>query len=123
MNVCVVGYGHFASIVAVCLAKCRHIVAQGDEVPHLLRDMQRTPESEPGYIDLAETMQFRGRLNRMLTDTIIDVYWIAYDVPLDDEGAPDIAEVARRILMLDRRAAKSIPFLVSCQWPVGTLAQ
>jgi UDPglucose 6-dehydrogenase len=107
--------------VAVCLAKCRHVVAQSDEEPHLLREGQRTPESEPGYINLAETMRFRGRLVPELSS--VDVYWIAYDVPLDAQGAPDIAEVVRRILVLDRRVPKSIPFLVSCQWPVGTLAQ
>jgi UDPglucose 6-dehydrogenase len=127
MNVCVVGYGHFASIVAVCLAKCRHIVAQTDEEPHLLRDRQVRPDQEPGYTNLAETMRFRGRLVPELGQTSsshpVDVYWVAYDVPLDPQGAPDITEVARRIIALDRRVLKSIPFLVSCQWPVGTLAQ
>jgi UDPglucose 6-dehydrogenase len=127
MNVCVVGYGHFASILAVCLAKARHLVAQADEEPHLLRENQRTPDSEPGYTNLAETMRARGRLVPELGEKSsshpVDVYWVAYDVPLDPRGAPDIAEVVRRILVLDRRVLKSIPFLVSCQWPVGTLAQ
>lgn len=121
MNIGVIGFGHFASIVAVCLAKCRHIVAQSDDVPHLLRTSQITPNREPGYTDLAKTMIARGRLVGTLSSPI-DICWIAYDVPLDAYGAPDITEVFARIIGFDRRVPESIPFVVSCQWPVGTLA-
>ncbi len=121
MNICVIGFGHFASVVAAVLAKRRHLVMQSDETPHLLRVNQLRVDQEPGYTDLAGTMRARGRLVETLPS--VDLYWIAYDVPLDPQGAPEIREVARRILLLDRCASKTVPFVVSCQWPVGTLAK
>lgn len=121
MNIGVIGHGHFASVLAVCLAKARHLVAQSDEDPPLLRANQIPPDREPGYTNLAETMRARGRLMPVLPS--VDLYWIAYDVPLDLEGAPNITQLVTRIVALHRRVANAIPFLVSCQWPVGTLAQ
>ena len=121
MNVCVIGFGHFASVVAAVLAKRRHLVMQSDETPHLLRANQLAPNQEPAYTALAETMRARGRLVESLDS--VDLYWIAYDVPLDPEGAPDIRDVVERIFAIDARVAKRLPFVVSCQWPVGTMAQ
>ncbi len=122
MNVCVIGYGHFASIVAVVLASRGHVVVQSDETPYLMRANQITPDAEPGYSDLAQRMRSAGSLVGGLPSSP-HVYWIAYDVPLNTNGAPDISEIERRIVTLDDQAAKGIPFLVSCQWPVGTTAK
>ncbi len=121
MNVCVIGFGHFASVVAAVLAKRRHLVMQSDETPHLLRTNQLLPIQEPAYADLAAMMRARGRLVAGLPS--VDLFWIAYDVPLDPDGAPDITEIVRRIVTLDEFISKAKPFVVSCQWPVGTLAQ
>ena len=118
MNVCVIGFGHFASIVAAGLAERHHTVAQSDEMPHLVRLGQVSPESEPEYTESLETMRARGCIVPALDS--VDIYWIAYDVPLDSHGAPDTTEVERRIVALDSRVSKDIPFIVSCQWPVGT---
>lgn len=120
MNVCVIGYGHFASIVATVTAGRGHRVSQTDETPHLIRANQITLDKEPGYTALASEMFNAGNLVTALPS--VDVYWIAYDVPLDADGAPVIAEIRRRIIALDNRVHKDIPFIVSCQWPVGTIA-
>ena len=118
MNVCVIGTGHFASIVAAVLSSMKHVVTLSDEVPRLRRTNQIPPEDEPGYIDLTR----KGMATKHLVPALdsVDIYWIAYDVPLNDKGGPETAEVERRIIGLDSRAPKEIPFLVSCQWPVGT---
>lgn len=117
MNVCVIGMGHFASIVAAVLSR-EHIVTRSDEVPRLMRANQIPPEDEPGYLDLTRKGLSNGHLLAALPS--VDIYWIAYDVPLNDKGGPETAEVERRIIGLDSRVPKDIPFLVSCQWPVGT---
>ena len=118
MNVCVIGTGHFASIVAAVLSSMKHVVTLSDEVPRLRRTNQIPPEDEPGYIDLTR----KGLATKHLVPALdsVDIYWIAYDVPLHANGSPDTMEVERRIIGLDSRAPKEIPFIVSCQWPVGT---
>ena len=50
------------------------------------------------------------------------VGWEGYDVPLDADGAPIVGEIRRRIIGLHGRTPLDVPFLVSCQWPVGTTA-
>lgn len=122
MNVCVIGHGHFASIVAAVVASRGYHVVQHDEVPYLIRTNQIALDREPGYMDLARSMRAVGRLT--VSDDILPVagvYWIAYDVPIDDDGSPLISEVRRRVITLDARVPTCIPFLVSCQWPVCTL--
>ncbi len=122
MNICVIGFGHFASVVAAVLAKRRHLVMQSDETPHLLRANQLAPSQEPAYTTLAVTMRARGRLVTELPS--VDLYWIAYDVPLDDAGAPITDGIEARILRLNLATLPAkVPFVVSCQWPVGTTAR
>jgi UDPglucose 6-dehydrogenase len=53
--------------------------------------------------------------------TEADLFWIAYDVPLDAAGAPVTTEILTRIRRLHGELPITMPFLVSCQWPVGTM--
>lgn len=110
MNITVVGFGHFAGVVASCLAEQGHGVWQRDEPPDLIREGQRRPESEPGYVPYVP-MQAPP-----------DLVWVAYDCPLDADGAPVVDEILNRIERLHVEIPPRVPFLVSCQWPVGTLA-
>ncbi len=106
MNIGVIGLGHFAQVVAVCLASAGHLVSNDDEQPYLLRVDQPVAIGEATGLD-AEA----------------ELYWVAYDVPLDAAGAPEMAEVEARIGRWHARLPMDRPFLVSCQWPVGTTAR
>ncbi len=118
MKICVVGFGHFAQIIGACLRQKGHGILQTDYEPFLKRADQREARDEPGWEAMAfpaippETEDF--------TRAGADLCWIAYDVPLDAAGAPVTTEILARIRRTDDEVPKSIPFLVSCQWPVGT---
>lgn len=109
MNVHVIGFGRFACVVAQCLAERGHGVGQADETPHLNAGYAN---DEPGTAPYAP---MSGWL-------VPNVVWIAYDVPLDAEGGPDLDEILPRIARWHARYPLDVPFLISCQWPAGTTA-
>lgn len=121
MKLGVIGYGHFAGVVTGCLMNSDHVPWRWDEEPHLLRAGQSIVE--PGLDELFRTHEddfvtVEAHPERYLDDAAL--LWIAYDVPLDAAGAPVVDDIIARIQRLDAALPKSIPFLVSCQWPVGT---
>lgn len=111
MNVTVIGFGHFAGVVAQALAKRRHAVWQLDETPALIRSGQRRAEDEPGYTPYVPD------------GSAPEIIWIAYDCPLDTKGFPLTGEIEARIHRLHERTPLGVPFIISCQWPVGTMRQ
>jgi UDPglucose 6-dehydrogenase len=115
LKVCVVGMGHFAEVVASCLWQKGHTITSYDERPFLIREGQPKGPQEPGWTQPATALD-----TSMLWEAAMDLFWVAYDVPLTPAGAPDPAEILRRVARLDATVPKAIPFLVSCQWPVGT---
>lgn len=112
MNILVVGFGHFAGVVASCLAQRGHGIWQTDEEPPLIREGQKRAEDEPGYVPVAYSLFENGP----------DVVWVAYDCPLDANGLPVIDEILARIMRWHEHFPVGVPFVVSCQWPVGTMA-
>ncbi len=115
MNITVVGMGHFAGVVASCLAEKGHAVRQVDTEPFLLREGQKRAENEPGWMAWEQAP--------ISTSTLPDLVWIAYDVPLDASGAPVVTGVLARLDYWHVWAPHWAPFLISCQWPVGTMRQ
>ncbi len=71
-------------------------------------------EREPDY----KQTQALSTDDRVLVNA--DVVWIAYDVPLDDDGAPETVDVEDRIYRVLGIVPNNVPIFVSCQWPVGT---
>ncbi len=114
MKIVVIGHGHFAGVISHGLTQKGHHVTAFDFVPPLLRKDQKRSDEEPGW-----------SLNYDISAVTVpaadaDLFWIAYDVLLDDAGAPVTTEILARIRRLHPLVAPSVPFLVSCQWPVGT---
>lgn len=124
MKIGVLGYGHFADIVAVCLASKGHRVLQYDDEPRVLRLGHKLAQDEPGWLELVKLAD-ASRL--MPTDVIgndfqnCDLVWAAYDVPLTDTGSSNDAVVLQRIDKLLRSFVPTdTPVLLSSQWSVGT---
>jgi UDPglucose 6-dehydrogenase len=120
MKICVVGMGHFAEVVASCLWQKGHAITSYDERPFLIRDGQPHGRDEPGWTQPNRTCATALDTSMLWDPAAMDLFWVAYDVPLTLTGAPDPAEILRRVARLDAAVPKAIPFLVSCQWPVGT---
>lgn len=125
MKIGVIGLGHFAGVVAVCLADSGHGIGIYDFSPPLVRADQRQARDEQGWVDLEGKVRAHIQCSQsgepplpMLSSC--DLLWIAYDVPLFADGAPDPSEVNNRIKWLSDELPLHIPFLISCQWPVGS---
>jgi UDPglucose 6-dehydrogenase len=115
MRISVIGYGHFAGVVSHGLTQRGYHVTAFDFVPPLLRPDQKRSDEEPGWsltYDISAVT---------VPAADADLFWIAYDVPLTDAGAPNVTEILARIRRLHPLVAPHVPFLVSCQWPVGTM--
>ena len=121
MKVGVLGMGHFAGVVAMCLADKGHDIVQWDEHPPLLREGHPRADEEPGYQPYSANRVFVTCDPRNLT--YCDLLWACWDAPLDTRGRADPANVIRRlgrlVLVLPVRAL----IVASCQWPVGTTRQ
>lgn len=115
MNILVVGMGHFAGVVASCLYQRGFAIKRTDKSPFLYREGQRLAEDEPGYS--------APPIGGWSADGRCDLVWIAYDCPLDSQGYPLTDEIVSRIREFHREWPIQVPCIVSCQWPVGTLAR
>jgi UDP-glucose 6-dehydrogenase len=116
MRLTIAGFGHFAQIVGACLRQRGHSIVQFDYEPFLKRPDQREAREEPGWAEMAFPA-----LEEDSKRADPDLVWIAYDVPLDAAGAPVVDAVLARIERIHDDRPRHIPFLVSCQWPVGTM--
>ncbi len=115
MRISVIGHGHFGGVVAQGLTQKGHHVRAFDFMPPLLREDQKRSDEERGWSLNYHT----SAVTVPAADA--DLFWIAYDVPLDATGAPVVDEILSRIRRLHGEVPITIPFLVSCQWPVGTM--
>jgi UDPglucose 6-dehydrogenase len=127
MNVGVLGLGHLGSVTAACLAKLGHRVVgiDFDEVAVANLSKGIAPIFEPGLEELIRqglssgNLRFTGAVNDAKD---IDVLWVAYDTPVDEDNAdPDLvmAQVQHALLGMSR----DVVVLVSSQLPVGSVCR
>jgi UDPglucose 6-dehydrogenase len=125
MNVGVLGLGHLGSVTAACLAKLGHRVVgiDFDEVGVANLSKGIAPIFEPGLEELIRqglssgNLRFTGAVNDAKD---IDVLWVAYDTPVDEDNAdPDfvMARIEHALLGMSR----DVVVLVSSQLPVGSV--
>jgi UDPglucose 6-dehydrogenase len=126
MNMGVLGLCHLGSVTAACLASLGHRVVGIDfdepRVTELSKGM--APIFEPGLEGLIKgglssgNLRFSSTLNEARD---IDVLWVAYDTPVDDDDNADtdfvIAQIERALLEL----SADVVVLVSSQLPVGSI--
>src|SRR5258708_9758024 len=92
MNVGVLGLGHLGSVTAACMAKLGQRVVGMDFDEATVANLSKgiAPIFEPGLEVLIRRGLSSGNLR--LTGAVndakgIDVLWVAYDTPVDDDNA------------------------------------
>ena len=126
MNICVLGLWHLGSVTAAGLAALGHRVIGLDFDEARIADLNKgiAPIFEPGLEELIVRGLTSGNLRFSSTanDTKdIDVLWVTYDTPVDDDDNADADFVMARIeqALLELRAEALV--LVSSQLPVGSI--
>jgi UDPglucose 6-dehydrogenase len=127
MNVCVQGLWHLGSVTAACLASIGHNVSGLDFDDDMIADLKKgiAPLFEPGLEALiqkgidANQLRFSSQIDDAVEN--IDVLWIAYDTPVDEDDNADIdfviAQVEKSLPMLPI----DVTVLISSQMPVGSI--
>ena len=127
MNVCVQGLWHLGCVTAACLASIGHRVIGLDADQSKLENLSqgKAPISEPRLDDLIQQGIAAGNLRVALSvaEAVrdIEVLWVAYDTPVDDDDRADVEFVLDQI----KHVLPSLPLgatvLVSSQLPVGSI--
>jgi UDPglucose 6-dehydrogenase len=127
MNVGVLGLGHLGSVTAACLAQLGHRVVGMDFDEAIVANLSKgiAPIFEPGLEELIRrglssgNLRFTGAVNDAKD---IDVLWVAYDTPVDDDNADTdfvMAQIGHALLGMSR----DVLVLVSSQLPVGSVSR
>jgi len=129
MKVCVQGLWHLGTVTAACLASLGNEVVGLDFDAGVVEGLNqgRPPLLEPGLEALVKAglasgrLKFKSRAEKALQD--IEVLWVAYDTPVDDNDNADVEYVFAQI----QRALPEMParstVLISSQLPVGSIGR
>ena len=127
MNICVQGLWHLGAVTAACMASLGHRVTGLDFDAVTIDGFARglPPLFEPGLEDLTKAGLASGRLSFSCRpeDALlgIELLWIAYDTPVDDDDNADSEYVLRQV----ERSIALLPVgamvLISSQMPVGSV--
>lgn len=127
MNICVQGLWHLGSVTAACMASLGNRVTGLDfDVPaiELLR-RGKLPVSEPGLDELVQRGLSTGQLSfthqpdEATRD--IELLWITYDTPVDDDDNAQVEHVLEQITRTLSYLPREVTVLVSSQLPVGSV--
>jgi UDPglucose 6-dehydrogenase len=126
MKVCVLGLWHLGSVTAAGLAEAGHQVIGLDFDAATVAGLRAgvAPVFEPGLGELIERGLSSGRLRfttRLDELEDIDVLWVTYDTPVDDDDNADtnfvMAQIARALPAMNADTV----LLISSQLPVGSI--
>ncbi len=123
MKIGVAGLWHLGSVTSACLAKAGFTVVGVDEAAVVDQlAIGRAPLFEPGLDDLLAAGLKDGNLTfsadqaESLRD--VDILWVAYDTPVDDDDRADLAFVEDRTAALLPMLPNGAIVLISSQLPV-----
>jgi UDPglucose 6-dehydrogenase len=127
MRICVLGLWHLGSVTAAGLAALGHQVIGLDFDEQRILDLSRgvAPIFEPGLEDLIRQglstgkLRFSSMIEHATQD--VDVLWVAYDTPVDDDDNADTDFVMAQIERALAGMNEDIVVLVSSQLPVGSV--
>lgn len=129
MKVCVQGLWHLGTVTAAGLASRGHDVVGLDFDSSIIEALRSgtPPCFEPGLAELVQRELASGRLR--FADTVLDaiagieILWVAYDTPVDDDDNADVAYVVQQINRTIEHLSSGVTVLISSQMPVGTIAR
>jgi UDPglucose 6-dehydrogenase len=126
VKVCVQGLWHLGTVTAACLASAGHNVVGLDFEKETVERLRKgtPPLFEPGLEDLVQRGIREGRLS-FTTDIgeavdAIDLLWIAYDTPVDDNDHADVPFVLDRVRQTLPHLRGRPLVLISSQLPAGS---
>ncbi|MFH1173779.1 MAG: nucleotide sugar dehydrogenase [archaeon] len=124
MNVCVFGLWHLGCVTAACLADsgCTVIGLDFDEKTITNLKNGKPPLFEPGLEELIKknlnsTLSFTTDAKSALAG--VDVFWVAFDTPVDDHDVADLAFVKDNIRKVLPYVPQGAKVIISSQAPVG----
>ena len=128
MNIAVLGMWHLGTVTAGCLAKAGHSVIGFDQKSDTVAMLKNglVPVNEPGLSKLIRKSIERGQLSFSSDLTEIaccDIFWVAYDTPVDEDDRADIGFVMSSIEALFPHLKDGDLIIISSQLPVGTTSQ
>lgn len=125
----VLGLWHLGSVTAACLAEAGFEVTGIDPDQEVAAALAggHPPVAEPGLAELIAAGTAAGRLRFAALEEApldrLDVLWVAFDTPVDEEDRVDSELVLSQALAGLRRLAAGALVVVSSQLPVGSVAR
>ncbi len=129
VNVCVQGLWHLGTVTAACMASLGNKVSGLDFDTRVIERLTLgvPPLFEPGLEDLIKQGMAAGRLcfaaqpEEAVKD--IEVLWVAYDTPVDDDDNADVDYVVAQIERTFPHLPEGVTVLISSQMPVGSVGR
>ncbi len=125
----VLGLWHLGCVTAACLAEAGFDVVGVEADPEAIAALRanRPPVAEPGLAELIAAGQAAGRLRfeESGADALgaVEVLWVAFDTPVDEEDRADAEWVLARTEEVVRELPPGTLVVVSSQLPVGSVAE
>lgn len=126
MKIAVVGLWHLGSVTSACLANLNFNIIGIDDNRDLVNNYNKDilPIYEPGLKEMTLKAREKGTL-KYTTDieqiADVDVVWVTYDTPVNDNDEADPEYVKDKIVNLFQYIKEGCVLLVSSQLPVGSI--
>lgn len=129
MNVCVQGLWHLGTVTAACLASLGNKVSGLDFDTGVIEKLALgvPPLFEPDLEYLVKQgmavgrLRFADRPEAAVKD--IEVLWVAYDTPVDDDDNADVDYVVAQIEKTFPHLPEGVTVVISSQMPVGSVGR
>ena len=127
MKVCVQGLWHLGCVTASCIASLGNKTIGLDYDQKIIDNLNNgiPPIFEPGLDDLikkgieSDLLKFSDGTNLDLSD--IELLWIAYDTPVDEDDIADVGFVFDQIEKTLKFLPSETTIIISSQMPVGSI--
>lgn len=127
MKICVLGLWHLGSVIAACCASVGHEVVGLDADEKTIEGLRagKAPLFEPGLDAMLSDglssgrLRFTTEIERAVAD--VDVLWVAFDTPVDDDDKADVDFVLAQVKSVLPALRSKAVVLVSSQMPVGSM--
>lgn len=127
MKIAIQGLWHLGSVTAGCMAALGHEVTALDHDRKTVQGLQqgRPPVYEPGLEEMIRSGLASGNLRFVSDPAIIpndiEVLWVTYDTPVNEEDEADVDFVITQIRYIMPYMPTGVTILVSSQMPVGSI--